>query len=62
MGPESPHPAHHSPLVPLGVALIALLGLAVYFLSFLVAPLAILTIFYVGFAASDGFQRGRGRP
>lgn len=40
-----------------GVTLIALLGFAVFFLSFLVAPLAILMIFYVGFAASDRSKR-----
>ena len=41
----------------IGVTLIALLGFAVFFLSFLVAPLAILMIFYVGFAASDRSKR-----
>ena len=41
----------------IGVTMIALLGFAVFFLSFLVAPLAILIIFYVGFAASDRAKR-----
>jgi hypothetical protein len=44
----------------IGVTLIALLGFAVFFLSFLVAPLAILMIFYVGFAASDRSKRPNG--
>ena len=41
----------------IGVTMIALLGFAMFFLSFLVAPLAILMIFYVGFAASDRAKR-----
>ena len=41
----------------IGVTMIALLGFAMFFLSFLVAPLAILIIFYVGFAASDRAKR-----
>ena len=40
-----------------GVVLIALLGFAVFFLSFLVAPMAILMIFFVGFSASDRAKR-----
>ena len=40
-----------------GVTLIARLGFAVFFLSFLVAPLAILMIFFVGFSASDRSKR-----
>ena len=47
----------YNPLALLGVVLIALLGFAVFFLSFLVAPLAILLIFYVGFAVSDRSRR-----
>lgn len=47
----------YQPLQLISVTLIALLGFAVFFLSFLVAPLAILTIFYVGFAASDRSKR-----
>jgi hypothetical protein len=34
----------------------------VFFLSFLVAPLAILLIFYVGFAASDRSKRNGSAP
>lgn len=41
----------------IGVTMIALVGFAMFFLSFLVAPLAILMIFYVGFAASDRAKR-----
>jgi hypothetical protein len=48
---RSQTPNHRSALA--GVALVALLGCAVLFISFLVAPLAILTVFCVGFAASD---------
>ncbi|MCW2966311.1 MAG: hypothetical protein JWM71_83 [Solirubrobacteraceae bacterium] len=44
----------------IGVTMIALLGFAVFFLSFLVAPLAILMLFYVGFAASDRSKRTNG--
>jgi hypothetical protein len=43
----------HPPTTLLGVTLVTLLSLAVFFVSFLVAPLAILAIFHVGFAASD---------
>jgi hypothetical protein len=43
-----------------GVTLIALLGFAVFFLSFLVAPLAILMLFFVGFSASDRSKRTNG--
>jgi len=39
------------------VTLIALLGFAAFTLSFLVAPMAILVIFYVGFAARDRSKR-----
>lgn len=61
MGPEVNHHPHHEddyqPLALVGVTLIALVGFALFFLSFLVAPLAILMIFYVGFAASDRSKR-----
>src|SRR4051794_26569438 len=58
----APDPHNHSedryqPLALVGVTMIALLGFAVFFLSFLVAPLAILIIFYVGTAASDRAKR-----
>ena len=57
--PETPprQEERFQPLALIGVTLIALLGFAVFFLSFLVAPLAILMIFYVGFAASDRSKR-----
>lgn len=62
MASETPHPhdERYHPMALIGVALIALLGFAVFFLSFLVAPLAILMIFYVGFAASDRSKRPSG--
>lgn len=62
MASETPHPheERYQPLALIGVTLIALLGFAVFFLSFLVAPLAILMIFYVGFAASDRSKRPNG--
>jgi hypothetical protein len=47
----------YQPLALISVTLIALLGFSIFFLSFLVAPLAILAIFYVGFAASDRSKR-----
>lgn len=56
MDSEQPE-ERYRPLALIGVTLIALLGFAVFFLSFLVAPLAILLIFYVGFAASDRSKR-----
>ena len=61
LGPEStpttPQEDAYQPMALVGVTLIALLGFAMFFLSFLVAPLAILIIFYVGFAASDRAKR-----
>jgi hypothetical protein len=61
MDPEQPQ-ERYQPLALIGVTLIALLGFAVFFLSFLVAPLAILLIFYVGFAASDRSKRNSSGP
>lgn len=58
MDSEQP-PERYQPLALIGVTLLALAGFAVFFLSFLVAPLAILLIFYVGFAASDRSKRNR---
>ncbi len=65
--PRHPEPSHHAddhrgPTVPAGVALAVLLGLAVSFVSFLVAPLAVLMVFYVGFAAADRATRRSGGP
>jgi hypothetical protein len=56
MDSEQPQ-ERYQPLALIGVTLAALLGFAVFFLSFLVAPLAILLIFYVGFSASDRSKR-----
>jgi hypothetical protein len=61
MDTEQPQ-ERYQPLALIGVTLIALLGFAVFFLSFLVAPLAILLIFYVGFAASDRSKRNGSAP
>src|SRR3954471_21746036 len=47
----------YQPMALIGVTMVALVGFAIFFLSFLVAPLAILMIFYVGFAASDRAKR-----
>jgi hypothetical protein len=52
-----PREDRYQPLALIGVTLIALIGFAVFFLSFLVAPLAILLIFYVGFGASHRSRR-----
>lgn len=59
MGPETTDPPEdrYQPMALVGVTLIALVGFAVFFLSFLVAPLAILMIFFVGFSASDRSKR-----
>lgn len=58
MPPERPE-ERYQPLALVSVMVIALLGFAAFFLSFLVAPLAILAIFYVGFAASDRAKRSQ---
>jgi 16S rRNA C1402 (ribose-2'-O) methylase RsmI len=55
--PTEPREERYRPWALIGITLIALVGFAVFFLSFLVAPLAILLIFYVGFAASDRSKR-----
>ncbi len=51
--PEQPTNEQYSPLALLGVVLAALLLFAVFFLGFLVAPMAVLLLFYVGFSAVD---------
>jgi hypothetical protein len=56
------HEERYQPMALIGVTLIALLGFAVFFLSFLVAPLAILMIFFVGFSASDRAKRNGTAP
>lgn len=60
--PPDPSDERYNPLALISVVLIALLGFAVFFLSFLVAPLAILLIFYLGFAASDRSKRNGNAP
>jgi hypothetical protein len=60
MSPEQQPHERYRPLALIGVTLMALLGFAVFFLSFLVAPMAILVIFYVGFALSDRSKRAGG--
>ncbi len=57
--PEQPTNEQYSPLALLGVVLASLLLFAVFFLGFLVAPMAVLLLFYVGFSAVD---RSRKRP
>lgn len=52
MPPDTP-PSRPSPLAVIAGLLIVLLLLAVAFAGFLVAPLAILALFYVGFAVAD---------
>ena len=56
MSPDQNDEAYR-PLALIGVILLALCGFAVFFLSVLVAPLAILAIFYILFAASDRSKR-----
>jgi len=54
---------HYSPLALIGVVLLSLLMFALFFISFLVAPLAVLVLFYVGYSATDrGKKRGNGGP
>jgi hypothetical protein len=48
---------NYQPLALIAVILCALILFSLFFLTFLVAPLAILTLFYVGFAASDRAKR-----
>jgi hypothetical protein len=50
----------YSPLAAIAVVLAALVLFSVFFLGFLVAPLAILLLFYVGFAASDRSKKNSG--
>jgi hypothetical protein len=45
------------PLGLLTATLVIALILAIFFVSFLILPLAILVVFYVGFAASDRARR-----
>jgi hypothetical protein len=59
--PEQPTDEQYQPLALLAVVLGSLLLFAVFFLGFLVAPLAVLLLFYVGFSAVDRSRKsGRG--
>lgn len=62
--PEQPTNEQYQPLALLAVVLGALLMFAVFFIGFLVAPLAILLLFYVGFSALDRSRKngGGGHP
>ncbi|WP_205696581.1 hypothetical protein [Conexibacter sp. SYSU D00693] len=51
---------HYNPLALVGVVVLALVLFAALFLSFLVAPLAVLVLFYVGFAVAGRGRRGGG--
>lgn len=58
--PPHPHTENYSPLALIATLLFALLLFALFFIGFLVAPLAILVIFYIFFAASDRSKRASG--
>ncbi|MCW3013366.1 MAG: hypothetical protein JWO02_458 [Solirubrobacterales bacterium] len=58
--PEEPTDERYRPLALLAVVLGSLLLFAVFFLGFLVAPLGVLLLFYVGFSAVDRSRRSRG--
>lgn len=58
--PEQPTNEQYQPLALLAVVLGALLMFAVFFIGFLVAPLAILLLFYVGFSALDRSRKNGG--
>lgn len=60
--PDQQQDEQYQPLALIGVVLVALLLFAAFFLAFLVAPLAILAIFYILFAASDRSKRAGGGP
>ncbi len=55
--PEQPSNEQYSPLALLGVVLASLLLFAAFFLGFLVAPMAVLLLFYVAFSAVDRSRR-----
>lgn len=54
-----PPDERYSILPLMGVVLVALIGFCIFFLGFLVAPLAVLIIFYVVFSAIDR-NKGKG--
>jgi hypothetical protein len=58
--PEQPSDEHYQPLAVLAVVLGALLLFAAFFIGFIVAPLAILLVFYVVFSAVDRSRKGSG--
>lgn len=58
--PEQPTNEQYQPLALLAVVLAALVLFAVFFIGFLVAPLAILLLFYVGFSALDRSRKSGG--
>lgn len=58
--PPHPHTEDYSPLALIATLLLALLFFALFFIGFLVAPLAILVLFYIFFAASDRSRRASG--
>ncbi len=58
--PPHPHTEDYSPLALIATLLVALLLFALFFIGFLVAPLAILVLFYIFFAASDRSKRASG--
>jgi hypothetical protein len=55
-------PARYRPLGLLTATLVVLLIFAIFFLPFLVLPLAILVVFYIGFAAWDRARRVHDLP
>lgn len=54
---DDDRPDGYRPFQLIGVILVSLLAFGAIFLSFLLAPLAILLIFYVFFAAADRNKR-----
>lgn len=58
--PPHPHTENYSPVALIATLLFALVLFALFFIGFLVAPLAILIIFYIFFAASDRSKRASG--
>jgi hypothetical protein len=54
-------PPKYSPLTLIGIVVIVMLGFAAFFISFLVAPLAILALFYFVLAASER-SKGESKP
>lgn len=58
--PEQPTDEQYRPLALVAVTLGALALFSVFFIGFLVAPLAILLVFYVVFSAVDRSRKGSG--